>query len=203
MSHRQICPISAVASHRPSRLNWKAESQPRPGPRRTIDLPLWPVDLRSHKRTASRSWRPPLTSQRPSGLNATILTAPSCPRKIVGVAARSCKSHRRTVLSSPPLANHLASGLMLPARTVPRCPRRTIAAAMGPTALRSHSRIASSAPPVASHRPSALNTNPDIGTPWCDNEIPPITERLSYKACSATGSQKQSASSDVLNSLDC
>src|SRR5213080_925791 len=53
---------------------------------------------------------PPLASRVPSGLQATLMTMPRCPRSFSS-SVPSEASHRHTLPSSPPLARHMPSGL--------------------------------------------------------------------------------------------
>ena len=64
----------------------------------------------SHSRTVPSS-PPDDTRCRPSGLNATAVTAASCPRRDADLAATVAASHNRMVLSALPVAMRVPSGL--------------------------------------------------------------------------------------------
>src|SRR5437763_622265 len=61
----------------------------------------------------------PEATQSPSGLNATVVTDPSWPRRTVGKGVGCCQSHKRTARSSPDDASSLPSWLKAIAQTPP------------------------------------------------------------------------------------
>src|SRR6266700_764448 len=64
-----------------------------------------PLDISQTKISPPPPLRlPPLASRVPSGLQATLMTTPRCPRKRCS-SLPSEASHRHTLPSSPPLAN--------------------------------------------------------------------------------------------------
>src|SRR5262249_7045813 len=111
--------------------------------------------FRSHSRTVWSALV--VASSRPSGLNATPLTAPGWPVRGAQTGWRVAGSHSRTVASALVVANSRPSGLNATPLTAPVWP--VSGAPTGWPVAGSHSRTVASAlvVVVANSRPSGLN----------------------------------------------
>src|SRR6516162_8060046 len=85
----------------------------------------------------------PVMACRPSGVNATLATAPLCPSRGGTTGLTLDRSHTRAVLSAEPVTTRRPSGLNATLVTAPLCPTSEVETGVAPD--RSHTRAVLSA----------------------------------------------------------